>query len=550
MSSLSAMSHIGALSSSGAQTGSDSNHSPTMMMSQPPPNHTAVQPNHNNGPYVSVQPQRVHTFDVIPYVPQGPPPAGGQLMYTGDTSTSQERTDAHGDDSESPSPSTANGHGHSASGKRKQPDSGIAEGGGPRKRRPRASGHENGAEAGEGESQDLDVGPNGGPKHWTEDEKSRFFTWMLTSDDHWDAFRTRMNTVFRECSNELFPGRKSYTALKSCFHRNLEVFKQIHAFQLFSANRLRQLEAEGAGAEQPSVDAMLEAARAAGLNVGTLNSKVIDRWYETGWFELFRRRYREDPKTGMLVPYYGPLDPSEAGSATAPPPHTMMNMHAPTSIDPQLVNHQSLATPHAADGVSMHQNASAESSQQSASLQNGSYSYSPPFPHTPEYRAPGPSAPYTPPAFTYLRSSNAASTRPAHRSPAESRARTPGVAASRTQSDLSASREASHPDHVVQTTQALVRLNAVADSLLEVCATLKDFIQQQAEESRVRTEAMRLEAAQRQQASEAANGSAAGKEISIEKVTFATEILKNGPENEDIKKAAIECLTKYLMRDL
>ena len=260
-------------------------------------------------------------------------------------------------------------------------------------------------------------------------------------------------------------------------------------------------------------------------------------------------RYREDPKTGMLVPYYGPLDPSEAGSATAPPPHTMMNMHAPTSIDPQLVNHQSLPTPHATDGVSMHQNASAESSQQSASLQNGSYSYSPPFPHTPEYRAPGPSAPYTPPAFTYLRSSNAASTRPAHRSPAESRARTPGVAASRTQSDLSASREASHPDHVVQTTQALVRLNAVADSLLEVCATLKDFIQQQAEESRARTEAMRLEA-QRQQAPEAANGSGAGKEISIEKVTFATEILKNGPENEDIKKAAIECLTKYLMRDL
>ena len=57
-----------------------------------------------------------------------------------------------------------------------------------------------GAGAGEDgeEGQDLEVGPNGGAKHWTEEEKTRFFTWMLTSDEHWDAFKTRMNTVFRE----------------------------------------------------------------------------------------------------------------------------------------------------------------------------------------------------------------------------------------------------------------------------------------------------------------------------------------------------------------
>ena len=47
-----------------------------------------------------------------------------------------------------------------------------------------------------------------------------------------------------------------------------------------------------------------------------------------------------------------------------------------------------------------------------------------------------------------------------------------------------------------------------------------------------------------------ADDAARGREISIEKVTFATEILKNGPQNEEIKKAAVECLTKYLMRGL
>lgn len=93
-----------------------------------------------------------------------------------------------------------------------------------------------------------------------------------------------------QCSSELFPGRKSYTALKSCFHRNLEVFKQVHAFQMFSANHFRQMQAENPNAQQPSVDSVLDAARVAGLNVGTLNVKVIDRWYETGWYELFRKR--------------------------------------------------------------------------------------------------------------------------------------------------------------------------------------------------------------------------------------------------------------------
>ena len=95
-------------------------------------------------------------------------------------------------------------------------------------------------------------------------------------------------------------------------------------------------------------------------------------------------------------------------------------------------------------------------------------------------------------------------------------------------------------------------MTAATESLLEVCASLKELMQQQREESRARTELMKAQ--QQQQAAGAilSVGAEAPKEkaISMEKVTFATEILKNGPQNEEIKKAAVECLTKYLMRDL
>jgi hypothetical protein len=37
-----------------------------------------------------------------------------------------------------------------------------------------------------------------GAKHWTDDEKTKFFIWLLGSDEHWDTFTTKMNTCFRE----------------------------------------------------------------------------------------------------------------------------------------------------------------------------------------------------------------------------------------------------------------------------------------------------------------------------------------------------------------
>lgn len=49
--------------------------------------------------------------------------------------------------------------------------------------------------------EDSEVGPSGGPKHWTDEEKARLFHWMLDDDERWEAFGTKMNTIFREVSS-------------------------------------------------------------------------------------------------------------------------------------------------------------------------------------------------------------------------------------------------------------------------------------------------------------------------------------------------------------
>ena len=180
---------------------------------QPDPTHPygAVHRAHAYGP-------DAYPHHVMPYVPGPPPPPHPhahahappqELMYRVGTPP-QEQQQPHpalGPPVEPPQgPSQAQTQtqaeegtpppGASGAGKRKQPDSanGVDVAGKKRRQRVGAAGSAEDMDDG----QDLEVGPNGGAKHWTEEDKTKFFTWMLTSDEHWDAFRTRMNTVFRE----------------------------------------------------------------------------------------------------------------------------------------------------------------------------------------------------------------------------------------------------------------------------------------------------------------------------------------------------------------
>ena len=66
---------------------------------------------------------------------------------------------------------------------------------------------------------ESDVGPSGGPKHWTDDEKSKLFHWLLDSDERWEAFGTKMNTVFREaCHSRWLKRYWSVTLLFTGIH--------------------------------------------------------------------------------------------------------------------------------------------------------------------------------------------------------------------------------------------------------------------------------------------------------------------------------------------
>ena len=240
-------------------------------------------------------------------------------------------------------------------------------------------------------------------------------------------------------------------------------------------------------------------------------------------------RYREDPKTGLPTPYYGPLDqPVEPTPSSAS--HAMMGLHS--TIDPQLMTGHSGASTQ--DGQ---YHPASESSQQT-------------YPYSPSQA--GPSTPHTASqSFSYLRSTSALPHRSLHAPPATPTApraaKQPSITNGQRHSPFPEPRAGSAAgDSNAQATQAITQLTAVTESLLGVCSSLKELLQQQVEESKARTDLMRAEAAGRGDV----GGRDREKEISIEKVNFATEILKTGPQNEDIKKAAIECLTKYLMRDL
>lgn len=258
-------------------------------------------------------------------------------------------------------------------------------------------------------------------------------------------------------------------------------------------------------------------------------------------------RYREDPKTGLPAPYYGPPDQPESGPSSAPPP--MMGLH--TTIDPQLMAGHSAQT----GQETQYAHPPGEGSQQpvGAMVPGGSYPYSSPA-RPSYYREAGPSTANQPPvpssSFQYLRSQSAAPPK-----------MLPGASSQALRQPLAnGQRHSPYPepppggeqytsDYHPQTAQAVTQLTAVADSLLGVCSSIRELLQQQIQESKARTELMRAEAAAKTHGG-SGQPKEREKEISMEKVTFATEILKNGPQNEEIKKAAIECLTKYLMRDL
>ncbi len=191
-----------------------------------------------------------------------------------------------------------------SSSKRKQLESPYTQGAGKKRR---ADGYDD-------DPDDPEVGEDGGAggaRHWTDEEKTKLFNWLMgpNEDEHFDALRTKKNTCFRDvgfsyffivsvplltlsqCALDAFGGRKTFLAVKGCYERNFVVFKQIYAFETFTAG-MQQADVDS----DSEVDRLREyerriyAARKAGFHVGNLSSRILDHWHRMGWYATFHSR--------------------------------------------------------------------------------------------------------------------------------------------------------------------------------------------------------------------------------------------------------------------
>ncbi|GAW07779.1 histone acetyltransferase mst2 [Lentinula edodes] len=115
-----------------------------------------------------------------------------------------------------------------------------------------------------------------GAKHWTDEEKSKLFKWLMGPES-----------------------KKTYQALKGCYERNFNLFKQIHIFENF-LGATGSLELSPDLSETDSLreyERRLASARKAGCDVGNITARTIDQWHRNGWYSLFYSRWNGDPAT-------------------------------------------------------------------------------------------------------------------------------------------------------------------------------------------------------------------------------------------------------------
>ncbi|KAG2017863.1 histone acetyltransferase mst2 [Coprinopsis cinerea AmutBmut pab1-1] len=175
---------------------------------------------------------------------------------------------------------------------------------------------------------DID-GAGQGAKHWTDEEKTRLFRWLMgpNNDDHWNALRATKNSCLRECALEVFEGKKTYQALKGCYERNFNVFKQIYAVEAFHGHP-GPYQTPNESDRTREYERRLQLARKASTDVGNVTARIIEHWFARGWYELFFRRWNGDPATtkpaslrgSTVAPTQNPPDDPEEEDPPPPPP--------------------------------------------------------------------------------------------------------------------------------------------------------------------------------------------------------------------------------------
>ena len=395
-------------------------------------------------------------------------------------------------------------------------------------------------------------------------------------------------------SAQLFNSRKSFTALKSCYHRNLEIFRQIYVFEAFlsrapisspgqidsadsnspstSTNTPQTLPTDAneiAALPMPAsfpsatdrhtfLERKLEAAKALNVPVSNLTIKVIDHWYDMGWFALFKKRFQEDPKTGLPVPRYA-ADRDADGDAEG-----------------EEVQEEAEQATHISEA---HIVASAAEARR-RHLDPTANLIPPPFPNPSAMsrlpvsnRAPRPSPPPPipvapaststshPPQFVqgsshYSHSVQSSPSIPQTGYPPHG----PVQFYSPPLSEYQMQYQQQQLQFQVQTAQTLSHLSSITQSLLGTCTTLVDLVRSQAEDIRMQTEMLRRkeerdESFDRGRSRPRAEGSQPpesgnprhdfGDQMGMKNTAaLATEILSSTQVTDEVKRAAAEYLKR------
>ncbi|KAG7089865.1 hypothetical protein E1B28_011508 [Marasmius oreades] len=211
------------------------------------------------------------------------------------------------------------------------------------------------------DSFDLEGGGQGA-KHWTDEEKTKLFNWLMGvgQDEHWQALRSAKNSCLRECATEVFGGKKSYQALKGCFERNFNLFKQIYAFETFHIQQQAVNILSWADADRlKEYERRLQVARRGGCDVGNITARTIDHWHRIGWYSVFHHRWHGDPQTTRPTNHNGRGPHPNGDDVDADDGHEVnVDFDALTSTSPRLPGHTLSSPSNHTDGLSTSQDRS------------------------------------------------------------------------------------------------------------------------------------------------------------------------------------------------
>lgn len=138
-----------------------------------------------------------------------------------------------------------------------------------------------------------------GVSGWSLADKKALYDYVLGQEhqDNWERYKVDRNRVFRnvrhfisarfcnsyciQAASELFHDRHSESAVRGFWHRSMQTYIAILAFEGFTG---------GGGDGDLSTKERIELARKEGKNVGSLHAKLYAEWKDNGWVDLFASR--------------------------------------------------------------------------------------------------------------------------------------------------------------------------------------------------------------------------------------------------------------------